>query len=298
MSGSYANSTQWGSSDNKTFLPVDPVQPTLPPGLYQIGENMRGFFFSRVEDRKEKVAALDCSASDRILHDIQTFWDSEAVFRKYGLAYRRGILAYGPPGSGKTTLLRRVSQDVTERGGVVLILPERLSTFKNGLEVFRTVQSATPVVVLMEDLDKHQNEYWVGEMLNILDGVHTPDKVVFLATTNYIDKIDKRFTNRPSRFDRRIEIGYPGADVRRKFLTFLFNGDPVDDLDKWVESTDKFSMAHLKELFVGVVVLGGEFSEVLAALREMMEIGGSDDRVANAVPKGDADYEDDNDDDE
>ena len=95
MSNSYAHSTQWGSSDGKTFLPVDPVQPTLPPGLYQIGENMRGVFFSRVEERNEKVAALDCSASDRILQDIQTFWDNEAVFRKYGLAYRRGILTYG-----------------------------------------------------------------------------------------------------------------------------------------------------------------------------------------------------------
>lgn len=41
------------------------------------------------------------------------------------------------------------------------------------------------------------------------------------------------------------------------------------DINKWVEDTDTFSIAHLKELFVAVNVLGDKYEDALKTLKEM-----------------------------
>lgn len=43
------------------------------------------------------------------------------------------------------------------------------------------------------------------------------------------------------------------------------------DLDKWVEDTEEFSIAHLKELFTAVVILGDEYDDAIEALSCMKE---------------------------
>jgi len=41
------------------------------------------------------------------------------------------------------------------------------------------------------------------------------------------------------------------------------------DIDKWVEDTEEFSFAHLKELFVANKILGDDYDESLETLRSM-----------------------------
>ena len=43
------------------------------------------------------------------------------------------------------------------------------------------------------------------------------------------------------------------------------------DLKKWVNDTEDFSIAHLKELFVAVVILGDEYEEAIENLSQMKE---------------------------
>jgi hypothetical protein len=51
------------------------------------------------------------------------------------------------------------------------------------------------------------------------------------------------------------------------------------DLNKWVKDTDRFSIAHLKELFVAVVILGDDYKEAIETLSSMKEnIHSEDDR--------------------
>ena len=100
-------------------------------------------------------------------------------------------------------------------------------------------------------------------------------KVVFLATTNYPDKLVHRIINRPSRFDKRFRIGFPTAESRRVYFEHIIGKENIDDLnidlDKWVKDTDKFSIAHLKELFVAVVILDDQYEDVIETLSAMKE---------------------------
>jgi len=143
--------------------------------------------------------------------------------------------------------------------------------FSAGLRKLREIQPETPVVVLMEDIDSTIHVYSETDVINILDGVDRMDKIVFLATTNYPEQLGQRIMNRPSRFDKRYKVGYPNEESRRLYLHHLIGDEPNDlvDVDKWVKDTPEFSIAHLKELFVAVVVFEDKYDDALKTLRSM-----------------------------
>jgi len=128
----------------------------------------------------------------------------------------------------------------------------------------------------MEDLDSILMRFVESSVINLLDGVGMIDKVVFLATTNYPEKMGERVVNRPSRFDRRFYIGPPNAESRKLFFKHLFSKKGEDPtkmtagkLDQWVNDTEGMSIAHLKELYVAVTILGTPYEEAIKILKGM-----------------------------
>lgn len=265
--------SKWNTSDGNIFTPAHVCSDELPSGLYEIKANQQvGLYFSRINISTESILKLPDSNSEKVVKEIANFWNQEEVFKKYQLTYKRGILLWGPPGSGKTCTIKLIIDDVIKRGGIGLKFchPE---LFSEGIKILRDIQPDVPIVVLMEDLDSTIETYDESMIINILDGVDRIDKVIFLATTNYPEKLGQRIINRPSRFDRRYKIDYPTADARKMYLNHLFNrNDKKDyDIDQWVEDTKDMSLAHLRELFVAVVILGNEYSESIELLQLMRD---------------------------
>lgn len=266
---------QWGTSDGTIFIPSSKTVAKLTPGVYEIDQsNSFGLFFEKIPVKTEGLIRFPDTNSDKVVAEIQKFWERESFFREYGIAYKRGIILYGPPGSGKSCTVQLIMQDVIQRQGIVIEFNEPY-LFIDGMRILRQIQPKTPVVVIMEDIDSILEAYNESEILNILDGVNDMDKVVFLATTNYPDKLGHRIMNRPSRFDKRFRIGFPSAESRRAYLEHVIKKDNLEklgiDLDKWVKDTDEFSIAHLKELFAAVVILGDEYDDALETLKKMKE---------------------------
>ena len=267
---------QWMSSDGRIFAPASQTYGKLSPGVYVIGVDFNsGLFFDKIPVSTEGLVRLPDTNGDKVIDEIRKFWDKEEVFRKHRLAYKRGVFMHGPPGSGKSCTIRIVSQDVVERGGVVIKFGDPGETAR-GLRILREIQPDTPVVVLMEDLDSIINRYMESEVINLLDGIDGVDKVIFLATSNYPEQLGERIVNRPSRFDRRYYIGPPNAESRKLYFTFLFatgGEDPkrmaLARVNRWVQDTDGMSIAHLKELFIAVEILGTPYEDALETLRSM-----------------------------
>lgn len=265
--------TLWSSADNVIFQPSRSPIEVLPPGLYEIMSNPNiGLYFNRVKFSTENVIKFPDTNSEKVIDEITNFWSKEDVFKSYGLSFKRGILLYGPPGSGKTSTIKLVIEDVINRGGVVLKF-DHPELFSGGMRILRNIQPTTPVVVLMEDLDSILECFNESDVINILDGVDRIEKILFLATTNYIEKLGPRIANRPSRFDRRFKIDVP-SDAARKmyFENVMLPGDVEKygvDIDEWVEDTKGMSIAHLKELVTSVVILGTSYEETLENLENM-----------------------------
>ena len=263
---------QWTTTDSKNFFPAARSVGNIEPGLYEIRNTPNGqIFFERVAMGTEGLLRFPETASQAVVNEIQKFWEREEMFRKYKLTFKRGIFLYGPPGSGKTCTLKLAIHDLIRRKGVVIKFCHP-SVFSEGMRVFREIQRDTPVIVLMEDIDAILEQFNESEVINILDGVDMIEKVVFIATSNYPEKLGPRILNRPSRFDKRFKIGMPTAETRKIYLKSLWI-DKKDikgvDLDRWVKDTENFSIAHLKELFVAVMFLDDTYEGALKTLKEM-----------------------------
>ena len=111
---------------------------------------------------------------------------------------------YGEPGCGKSGIIQLISQQLIEKDGIVINVKdeEDVDRFTSFIATFRKVEPTRPLVVLLEDIDSlaGENRYQTARLLNILDGVKQIEGVVYIATTNYPEKLQERITNRPSRF--------------------------------------------------------------------------------------------------
>ncbi len=268
--------SQWSSSDNKVFVPASITYKQLPPAVYEIASSMSiGLYFHKVDVFTSNLIRFPQTNLEKVVDEIQKFWERESLFREYNLPYRRGVLLWGPAGSGKSTALKFITNDVIERNGIVIKFTEP-NLFMAGLRVFREIQPETPIVVLMEDIDAIIDNYNESSVLNILDGIDKLDRIVFLSTTNYPERLGARIVNRPSRFDKRFKIGHPNEESRKLYFENLIGKERIPelkiDLDRWIKDTDGFSIAHLKELFVAVVIQGDSYNEAITTLQSMKEV--------------------------
>jgi transitional endoplasmic reticulum ATPase len=113
----------------------------------------------------------------------------------------------------------------------------------------------------MEDLDfyaSNRSEYGggnvriLGEILNQMDGFEENGDVVVIATTNDIESIEPALKDRPSRFDRVLELKPPDLNGRQKLLKKLLpNQNGVDEIiEKASQKIDGFNGAQINELVI------------------------------------------------
>ena len=264
--------TQWATSDCKVFMPTGHTRKGLIPGVYDIHSSPQlGIYFQKIPVNTDNIIRFPDSASDMVLEEIKNFWEKEDVFKEFELLYKRGIMLYGPPGGGKSCTIQLIMKDVVQRGGVVIKFTSP-SLYTEGMRMLREIELNLPVVTIMEDIDSIIQCYSESEVLNILDGVNQLNKIVYLATTNYPEMLGPRIINRPSRFDKRFRIGAPSAESRKVYFKHLINGRDLEiDLEKWVKDTEDMSIAHIRELFIAVIILGNSYDSALTLLKEMKE---------------------------
>jgi ATP-dependent 26S proteasome regulatory subunit len=262
----------WAFSEG-TYYASPKVVAAIEPGIYNIVHDYsKGICFEPIKLKQEELIRFSDYTTDQVIRGIHDFWGRKDLFRQYNITFKRGIFMYGPPGTGKSCTVQLVMEDVVERGGIAVSSWPGSAKFVAGMKLLRKIQPEIPVVIVLEDLDSIMDRENDSDLLNILDGVEHVDNIVFLATTNHVTKFQPRVINRPSRFDRKIEVGFPGDTVREKYLQALAgrNRDqPILNIDKWVLDTEGFSIAHLKELFISTVILGTGYAESLKILKDM-----------------------------
>lgn len=246
----------------------------LPAGVYRCRHHHElGPYFEGLCLQTDGLLTLPGNTVGDLMGEFDRFWASAGQFAKRGFLHKRGFMFWGPPGSGKTALMNLLATRlILERDGVVLFLEEPVTT-ANCMQLLRRVEPDRPLVVLMEDLDATVVNYGETTSLALLDGQAQVNSVVFLATTNYPERLDRRFCDRPSRFDTISFIGMPSAEARRAYLLAkeeTFAEEP-ELLERWVGCSEGLSIAHLKEMVVAVFCLGHELDSAVARLRALHE---------------------------
>jgi chaperone BCS1 len=182
---------------------------------------------------------------EHLLQDLGRFRSSRERYRRLGVPYHRGYLLYGPPGTGKTSL---VSALAAKCG--MSIYAVNLTEFND-----RTLKSsmndvAEDSVILFEDIDSmkagrrrpgigiaqeetaprsnaEKNDalasfgVTLSGLLNVLDGFHAPENVIFVMTTNAVEALDPALL-RPGRIDYKLYMGEAAESQRIELYRRFF----------------------------------------------------------------------------
>jgi DNA replication protein DnaC len=160
---------------------------------------------------------LDGTILDDIIKDLDVFKNSRETYDKYGIRYKRTYLFYGEPGTGKSSLSLAIS-NYTKRD----ILSINMSKDMTDSNLITLVSNRpNKSIILFEDIDcllddinrneeskEKEVKISLSCILNILDGIYTPNDVIFIITTNNLDKIDDAI-KRKGRTDFLCEVKKP-----------------------------------------------------------------------------------------
>jgi hypothetical protein len=219
------------------------------------------------------------------------FHERRQELMKLGLPGKRGVLFYGPPGTGKTYTCKYIGQRL-QTATKIVVTGHSLLHMKHICAIARMLQ---PALVLLEDVDlvfmereRNPASTVLGEFIDQLDGFGEADEVIFIMTTNAIERVESAIKDRPGRVSQCLFFGAPGSDLRKRYLARLlrpYNASQVD-LDRVVGETDGVSQAFLKELVARAVQLASRelrngthptvlsTRHLLIALRQMVEGSG------------------------
>ncbi len=210
----------------------------------------------------EKII-LDENVRRVVERTVIDFHTRRAELMQYGLPGRRGILFYGPPGTGKTYTCKYIAHKL-ESATTIIATGHALTQIKAVCDLAKMFQ---PSLVILEDVDlmfseRDVNPYTplLGDLLDELDGFQQNDEIIFVLTTNAIERVEGAIKNRPGRISQCIYLGPPNGKLRREYLNVLLKPYNINavNLDQVVTETEGVSQAFLKEMVFRAVQISTE----------------------------------------
>lgn len=174
---------------------------------------------------------------EHLLHDLEKFRASRPRYQRLGVPYHRGYLLYGPPGTGKTSMVSAIAAhcgmslyaiNLTEFNDRTLKkamndVPEDSFILFEDIDCMRTGDRRKELATPDQPEDKSSGGkngatgVTLSGLLNVLDGFHAPENVVFVMTTNAVEALDPALL-RPGRIDYKLYLGE--ADESQKVELF------------------------------------------------------------------------------
>jgi len=185
-----------------------------------------------------------CDQAKEELREVVEFLRSPREFKRLGAKVPKGVLLHGPPGTGKTLLAKAVAHE----SGAQFFSQSAASFVEMfaGLgaarirRLFREASKAAPAIVFIDELDavggkrgmdiSAEREQTLNQLLVEMDGFGSNDRVVVMAASNLLDKLDPALL-RPGRFDRQVFVSPPDVNGRREILDVHTRDKPLRDVD-------------------------------------------------------------------
>ena len=219
-------------------------------------------YWVRVEGyraRRLESVILKAGEKERLVQDVERFRASKERYGQLGVPYHRGYLFYGPPGTGKTS----VASALAGRFGMS-VYGVSLGDF-NDKSLMRAIQRVpTNSIVLFEDIDcmkagkarpdadERNKQLWpdkagdetgsadrlgvtLSGLLNVLDGFHAPENVLFVMTTNHIEALDPALL-RPGRVDYRLLLSVASEEQKIALYQRFFPEASASEAREFVEA--------------------------------------------------------------
>lgn len=196
------------------------------------------------------------------LEEIVEFLNNPSIFQKFNVKLPKGVLLVGPPGVGKTLIARAVAGEAQvpffyQSGASFVHIYVGMGA-KKVRELFNSAKLNAPSIVFIDEIDaigkarsrksNDERESTLNELLTQMDGFEGDSGVIVIAATNKIEVLDDALL-RAGRFDRRLYVGLPNIEDRKKILElYLKDKNHNINIEKLAITTAGFNSASLSTL--------------------------------------------------
>lgn len=193
------------------------------------------------------------SFKDVILNEAmkEEIYDN-TIFQLKKLNANNGIILHGAPGVGKSAMVQAIiAESIKEKFSTCFITTQvNFSAFGEFMQKY-----LAPCVCIFEDIVSYGGTRENGEnpiladFLQLISGLSEgKQKIIFVATTNYLEYLDKAISNRPMRFNRKYEFVLPTNDEINQLIALYFKDIELADRQKKLCHDSGFTGSHVKEL--------------------------------------------------
>jgi mitochondrial chaperone BCS1 len=203
---------------------------------------------------------LESGEKERLLRDVERFRRSKQRYGLLGVPYHRGYLFFGPPGTGKTSLTsalaahfglsiyalnlahlndRSLLRAVNQVPANSLLLFEDIDSMV-GSQPLSAVDSegeAKPPTAGTKHAVSVENRVTLSGLLNVLDGFHAPAGVLFVMTTNRVEKLDEALL-RPGRIDYKLHLGRASDNQKLQLYRRFFPDAPEFQAARYIRASE------------------------------------------------------------
>lgn len=239
----------------------------IPADTYKVESDNSGAYLVKHEISQDKLYLVEDTIADEITREIKDFWSRKEAYDKLEVVHKRGFLVWGPPGTGKTSMMNMLAKWVIEQDGLVIYGSGHPYSLISVLESIREIEPDRPVAVFLEDFEEivDGNMDWEHAFLGLLDGEHSIGNIVYIATSNYPEKLDPRFIDRPSRFDVIKYLGKPNMNFITVFIKDKFKDEPLI-AEELISKSSELTIAQLKEVIIRIRIFDVSVDDAIAVV--------------------------------
>jgi len=202
------------------------VSNNFPSGFYQAMVTDQGIVITK-EQLLEIHSPWKSKDTEFIINTVSSFFNKgvREKVESLGFIHKLGILLHGKQGCGKTSVINFIAKELQEKSNAIVFFCNNGSTLGGAISIAKSIREVqdNPIVFIADEFERYARDS-ESEMKNLLDGKDSISNSLFLAATNYIDKVPDTLKDRPSRFRVVTEIkGIKDKNTMEEILLSISN---------------------------------------------------------------------------